>query len=68
MVWLIIPNITQLLEFDSLELHHFNCILYAYRSCVFVYLYSKRAPPSSFSQWEELNFHSSQFSIIDNGL
>ena len=49
MVWLMIPNITQLLEFDSLELHFFRYILCIYCSRVLVYLYSMRA---------ELHFHS----------
>ena len=39
MVWLIIPNITQLLEFDLSELHFFSYILYAYIAHVYLFIH-----------------------------
>ena len=38
MVWLMIPNITQLFDFDSFELHFFSCILYAYIAHVYLFI------------------------------
>ena len=40
MVWLIIPNITQLIEFDCIELHFFSCILYAYIAHMYLFIYA----------------------------
>ena len=40
MVWLMIPNITQLFDFDSLELHFFSYILYAYITHVYLFIYT----------------------------
>ena len=55
MVWLIIPNIIWLFDFDSLRLHFFGYILPVHHSHVFVYLYSMRA---------ELHFHSGRSLIF----
>ena len=69
MVWLMIPKITQLFDFDSLELHFFSCILYVYITHLYLFIYA-------LSRWSFIftvggatfSQISSQSLLIDSGL